>query len=91
MAVDRRDRVYSTGEFVNVSVVSEQAGYLYLFNVDASKAATQLFPNRFQEDNRIGARAAVAVPGRAGFRIRVGSRGLGIETLFAVVSKARSI
>ncbi|MGO9924481.1 MAG: caspase family protein [Isosphaeraceae bacterium] len=87
VAVDRRDRVYSTGEFVNVSVVSEQAGYLYLFNVDASKAATQLFPNRFQEDNRIGARAAVVVPGRGGFRIRVGSRGLGIETLFAVVSK----
>ena len=87
VAVDRTDRVYATGEFVNVSVVSEEAGYLYLFSVDASKAATQLFPNRFQADNRIGARAAVAVPGRARFRIRVGSRGLGVESLFAVVSK----
>jgi hypothetical protein len=87
VSVDRADRTYVVGEDVNVRVVSEQAGYLYLFDVDTSNVATLLFPNGFQQDNHVQAGATVAVPGPAGFRIRVGPRGLGTETLLAVVTK----
>jgi hypothetical protein len=87
VSVDREDREYVVGEDVKIRVVSEQGGYLYLFNIDSSKQDTQLFPNRFQPENRIQASTVVAVPGPVGFRIRVGSRGLGTETLLAVVTK----
>src|SRR5258707_1334293 len=33
--VDRADRIYRPGDYVEVEVVSEKAGYLYLFNSDA--------------------------------------------------------
>src|SRR3954471_19467197 len=74
VSVDRADRTYVVGEDVNVRVVSEQAGYLYLFDVDSGNAVTLLFPNRFRPDNRVEAGSTVAVPGPDGFRIRVGPR-----------------
>jgi hypothetical protein len=87
VAVDRQDRAYVVGEDVNIQAISEQPGYLYLFNIDAASENTLLFPNRFRPDNRIPARSVIRVPGPAGFRIRVGPRGLGTETLLAVVTK----
>ena len=87
VAVDRQDRAYVVGEDVNIQAVSEQAGYLYLFNIDTAGEKTLLFPNRFRPDNRIPAKSVISVPGPAGFRIRVGPRGLGTETLLAVVTK----
>ncbi len=87
VAVDRPDRAYEVGEFVNVRVISEEDGFLYLANKDTSGAYTLLVPNRHMDDNRIAAKVPVDVPGKAGFRLRVGSRGLGKETLMAVVTK----
>jgi hypothetical protein len=87
VSVDRADRTYVVGEDVNVRVVSEQGGYLYLFDVDSGNAVTLLFPNRFRPDNRVQAGSTVAIPGPDGFHIRVGPRGLGTETLLAVVTK----
>ena len=87
VAVDRQDRAYVVGEDVNIQAVSEQAGYLCLFNIDTAGEKTLLFPNRFRPDNRIPAKSVISVPGPAGFRIRVGPRGLGTETLLAVVTK----
>jgi hypothetical protein len=37
VSVDRQDGAYVVGEDVNIRVVSEQAGYLYLFNINGSK------------------------------------------------------
>jgi hypothetical protein len=86
LAVDRKDGSYVVGEDVNIEVTSERDGFLYLFDIDSSGAQSLLFPNSFQPDARIQASTAVAVPGPARFRIRVGPRGLGTETLLAVVT-----
>ncbi len=87
VTVDRQDRAYVVGEDVNIQAVSEQASYLYLINIDTAGEKTLLFPNRFRPDNRIPTKSVISVPGPAGFRIRVGPRGLGTETLLAVVTK----
>lgn len=87
VSVDRDDRSYVVGEEVKISVESERPGYLYLFNIDTDKNSTLLFPNKFVTDNKIEGKTKVSVPGDPRFRIRVGSLGLGEETLLAVVSR----
>lgn len=84
--VDRPQRVYRNGEFIQVSVRSERAGYLYLFYCDASQNVTCLFPNQIQKDNYIPAGETVVVPAaESQFRLRVG-RPFGSEVLKAVVT-----
>ena len=85
--VDRPDRVYQEGEILQIYVTSKEDGYLYLFYRDADAKVQVLFPNRFEQDNRIQQDVRVPVPGPgAGFRIRVGAP-FGHELLKAVVSK----
>ncbi len=83
---DHPDHVYEVGETMNVSVVSEKAGYLYLIYVDATGEASLLYPNKYQKDNRIQAGRKIPVPSaNDNFRLRVGEP-TGEEILKAVVS-----
>ncbi len=83
--VDRADRIYREGETIQITVTSERAGYLYLFNVNSAKTITCLFPNEAQRDNRIEAHKPVLVPPDDAFKIRV--RGpFGPEFVKAIVT-----
>src|SRR5437868_8589249 len=51
VAVDRDNHTYKVDETIKVTVVSEQAGYLYLFNIDGQGEVSCLFPNTYQAKN----------------------------------------
>ena len=84
--VDRPDRIYRSGDTIQISVRSEREGYLYLFYCDANQDVTCLFPNRVQSDNNIPANRTIVIPDESsGFRLRVGQP-FGDEVLKAVVT-----
>jgi hypothetical protein len=82
--VDHPDKTYQVGEVVNVTVTSEQDGYLYLFYSEADGSSVCLFPNQFQSSNRIRANQPVRVPDGS-FKITVAAP-VGPEVLKAVVT-----
>ena len=85
--VDRKDRTYAKGELMRVSVESTESGYLYLIYKQADGSTKCLFPNRFEEDNRIEAGKVVTIPtARQSFRLRC-NEPFGDELLVAVVSR----
>jgi hypothetical protein len=75
VSVDREDRTYREGSEVIVTVRSEKEGYLYLFDVDVDGEIICLFPNDFQNNNKIPANKDIVVPdpNDTKFRIRVGA------------------
>ena len=84
--VDHPDRIYQQGDLMVVSVISEKEGYLYLLYWSADGRVSCLFPNLYQQDNRIPAGKLVTVPApAAAFQLRVAPP-LGKETLKAVVT-----
>jgi len=87
VSVDHADRVYRGGETMQVNVVSEQDGYLYLFYCDAAEKISCLFPNRLQSNNFIRADQRVNVPAAdSRFRLRIAAP-FGNELLKAVVCR----
>lgn len=80
---------YMPEDLMVASVVSERAGYLRLYYVDKSGDATLIFPNHFQQDNRITANQRVEVGGAAApfqFRMKAPE---GTEMLLAAVSETQ--
>ena len=59
--VDKQDRIYRKGDKMTVAVKAEKECYVYLFYYSGDDA-TLLFPNQHQQDNRIPAKKAVAIP-----------------------------
>jgi hypothetical protein len=76
--------VYRANDTANFSVVSSQDCFLTLVNLDEKgSGATVIFPNRFQQDNRIAANRQVNIPGPdAPFQFRL--KDPGTETVIAV-------
>jgi Domain of unknown function (DUF4384) len=76
--------VYRANDTANFSVVSSQDCFLTLVNLDEKgSGATVIFPNRFQQDNRIEANRQVNIPGQdAPFQFRL--KDPGTETVIAV-------
>lgn len=84
--VDHPDRTYQDGEQMQVTVMSEKEGYLYLLHQSAEGKLGCLFPNRVQRDNLIADHKEITVPASdALFRLRMGPP-YGTETLMAVVT-----
>jgi hypothetical protein len=84
--VDHPDRVYESGETMQVRVQSEKSGYLYLFYLSADNKLHCLFPNNVQTDNEISANQQIVVPSaQAQFKLRV-QPPLGAEILKAIVT-----
>src|SRR5688572_24976667 len=46
---------YSVGEEIRISVRAAEASYVYIFDVKPSGEITQIFPNRFDSQNRLSA------------------------------------
>ena len=89
VTVDREDRTYQIGDTLTAEVVSEQPGFLYLFNIDATGAIDLIYPNAQQKENRIEANTPVRVPSGqgAGFVLRITAENAGVEYIKAVVAK----
>jgi|GEM_PF-3182686 len=70
--LDHKDNVYYDGDSLLAKVTTNQAGHLYIFNVDSQGNQVQLFPNRFQSDNQVQANQTVYLPGPgAPYRINI--------------------
>ncbi len=78
---------YRRNDTADFTVVASQDCYLTLLNLDEKgKGATVIFPNKFQQNNRIPANTPVAVPGPdAPFQFRLGETG--IETVIAICTE----
>lgn len=84
--VNRPDRIYHSGDTIQVSVRSQRDGYLYLFYCDASQNVSCLFPNQIQSSNRITAGQTLLIPQQSSrFQLRVGAP-YGPEVLKAIVT-----
>lgn len=78
---------YRSGELLVASVISERPGFLRLYYVDKTGKATLIFPNHYQQDNRIAGRQRIEVGGQAyPFQFRMEAPG-GTELLLAAVSE----
>jgi hypothetical protein len=78
---------YRSGELLVASVISERPGFLRLYYVDKTGKATLIFPNHYQQDNRIAGRQRIEVGGQTyPFQFRMEAPG-GTELLLAAVSE----
>ena len=84
--VDRHDLTYARGDAVRIFVKTNEDAYVTIINVGPSGNVTQLFPNAFQQSNRVAANRALEVPSaNGGSRINV--RGpVGAELIKVFVS-----
>ncbi len=53
---------YQIGEEVRISVRASEAAYIYVFDVKATGEITQIFPNRYESNNRVSANQTVTMP-----------------------------
>jgi hypothetical protein len=86
VSVDRADAIYEQGELMQVSVLSERSGYLYLIYKQADGTDVVLFPNQFDRDNRITGGRKITLPTSSSrFQLRIAPP-LGDELLIALVT-----
>jgi Domain of unknown function (DUF4384) len=77
---------YQQGDGPTFTILSARECFLTLTNVDEKGEGTVLFPNRFQQDNRIRPNVEVALPGaNAPFQYRMKDKG--VETVIAVCTE----
>jgi hypothetical protein len=81
--------VYRQGDTPVFTIVSSRDCFVTLTNVDDKGEGTALFPNKFQQDNRIKAHAELKFPAAdAPFQYRMKDKGF--ETVIAVCTEHRS-
>ena len=84
--VDRHDLTYARGDTVRIFVKTNEDAYVTIVNVGPSGKVTHLFPNAFQQSNRVAANRTLEVPsGNGGSRINV-SGPVGAELIKVFVS-----
>jgi hypothetical protein len=84
--VDRHDLTYARGDAVRIFVRTSEDAYVTVVNVGPSGKVTQLFPNAFQQSNRVAANRTLEVPSaNGGSRINV-SGPVGAELIKVFVS-----
>ncbi len=82
----RAAATFVEGECMGVQVVSENPGYLYLLYKQADGSEKCLFPNKFEQNNRIEAGKTITVPDQnCGFNLRI-TPPFGEEALIALVT-----
>ena len=81
---------YQTGETIRFHVRSEKDCYLNLVNINSRGEVTLLFPNRFDQDNRIRGGKTYTIPGKDyGFSLKV-QPPRGTDRVFALAGGAYS-
>ena len=70
---DHEDGSYAIGDTVTLNVRASQDAYITVLDVGTSGRVHIIFPNRFQQDNRVPGYEMIRIPGEdSRFRIRVG-------------------
>lgn len=54
--------VYEVGEEIRISVRPSETSFVYVFDVKATGEITQIFPNRFDSQNRVSANQTLTLP-----------------------------
>jgi hypothetical protein len=84
--VDRRDLTYVPGDSIRIFAQTNEDAYVTVLNVGPGGKVTQLFPNKFQTDNKIRANRSVQIPApNSDTSIRV-SGALGAELIKVIAS-----
>ncbi|MCZ6492202.1 MAG: DUF4384 domain-containing protein, partial [Acidobacteria bacterium] len=77
---------FAEGDLLTLAVQSERNGYLYIFDINAEKKITQLFPNQFAPENSIQAGQLLTIPSKSDpYQFRAGSP-FGKSVVVAVVT-----
>jgi hypothetical protein len=67
---------FARGEAVQLAIRPSRDAHVYCFLQDENRRITRFFPNRFQRDSRVPARAALQLPGAMRFEITMNPRGV---------------
>lgn len=67
---------FSRGDAVQLLIRPSRDAHVYCFLLDENRRITRFFPNRFQRDSRVPAKAALQLPGAQRFEITMNPRGL---------------
>ncbi|MBQ4143912.1 MAG: DUF4384 domain-containing protein [Thermoguttaceae bacterium] len=86
ISMDHQDRVYEEGDRMHVTVTSSRSGYLYLLYKDAVGNVSLLFPNKFEQNNKIEANTQILIPSQEMNFDLTTQAPFGKETLQAVVT-----
>ena len=65
ITADRADATYAIGETARLTLTANQDAYVTVFDIGPTGTVAQLFPNRFQTDNRLAAGRPVEIAGPA--------------------------
>lgn len=77
---------FLVGDEMRLAIESERSGYLYVFDIDAERKVTQLFPNQFENDNALPASTQVKIPGAASRYRFTADQPYGTSTIVALVT-----
>jgi hypothetical protein len=67
---------FTRGQAVRLDVRPSRDAHVYCFLQDENRRITRFFPNRFQRDSRVSARAGVQLPGAMRFEITLNPQGV---------------
>jgi hypothetical protein len=67
---------FTPGQPVRLDVRPSRDAHVYCFLQDEARRITRFFPNRFQRDSRVSARAGVQLPGAMRFEITLNPQGV---------------
>ena len=80
---------YAVGEEVRISVRPAETSYVYVFDVKPNGEITQIFPNRFDDNNRVsGGQTMTIPPNNARYVFNIAPP-RGLSKVIAIASKSR--
>jgi|GEM_PF-4034249 len=62
MTINHPDYLYTEGDLLKIKVLTQQSGYLYLFNITSNGIAHSIFPNPWMRNNAITAGQPIIIP-----------------------------
>ena len=86
-ALDRSDRKYRHGESVALTIGTNEDAYVWVFDTGTSGKVHQIFPNQYQQNNRLRAGMPVTIPPSDGEYEFLVSRPEGPELITVIASR----
>ena len=80
---------YAVGEEVRISVRPAETSYVYVFDVKPNGEITQIFPNRFDDNNRVSGGQTITIPPRNARYVFNIAPPRGLSKVIAIASKTR--
>ena len=89
-SVNRANRKYKHGENVVLTVKPTEDAYIWVFDTGTSGKVHQIFPNRYEKNNFVKAKAALQIPGRGSKYMLTASHPKGAELITVIASKTNT-